>query len=213
LTTESKTAHASPRRRPPVIWAPRLSGQGRSFGWLAENPAAAFAETGPLPVHAGRDPVHVRNFRRAEPENIGAAKPPLILLGEGVARPRQYRQSENQAGNELEILAFEPNNPHRCPQNSTAVTAIRQAVCRLGINHDGIEARAGISRFSNKCAPVFAMAGCICVLAPKTRRFLTFCLPKRPGNPAFCASITQLLLTMLCSAAGTNLAAAAYRAI
>lgn len=37
--------------------------RGSRFGWLAENPAAAFAEVGALPAHTGRDPFHVGNFR------------------------------------------------------------------------------------------------------------------------------------------------------
>src|ERR1700688_853753 len=37
--------------------------RGSRFGWLAETPAAAFAQTGALSLHAGRDPFHVGNFR------------------------------------------------------------------------------------------------------------------------------------------------------
>jgi hypothetical protein len=37
--------------------------RGGRFARLAENPAAAFAQAGALSVHAGRDPIHVGNFR------------------------------------------------------------------------------------------------------------------------------------------------------
>jgi len=52
---------ASTSNGPPTITSRLL--RGCRFGWLAENPAAAFAQTGALSVHAGRDPFHVGNFR------------------------------------------------------------------------------------------------------------------------------------------------------
>jgi len=111
------------------------------IGRLAENTAAAFAQVGTLPAHAGRDPLDVGNFPRTEAENISGAKPPLILLREGMARCRQHRQAESQAGHDFEISGREPNRSHRCPQKSTDVTATPpSAVRRLGINDDRIGA-------------------------------------------------------------------------
>src|SRR5258708_5908495 len=82
---------------------------------LAKYLAAAFAQTGALPVHAGRDPVHVGNFRRAEPEHVASAKPALIVLREGAARRRQHRQAEYQAGLKREVPDVEQINSHDCP--------------------------------------------------------------------------------------------------
>ena len=113
--------------------------RSRSLGRPAENTAAAFAQTGPLPVHTGRDPFHAGNFRRAEPENIPSAESSLIILSEGMARGRQHRQAECQAGHKREISDFEPINSHGCPQKSTDIAVVHHAVRRVGINHDGIE--------------------------------------------------------------------------
>ncbi len=60
------TADASRVPSNRAINLPRITSRllgGSRFGWLAENPAAAFAQTGALSVHAGRDPFHVGNFR------------------------------------------------------------------------------------------------------------------------------------------------------
>jgi hypothetical protein len=131
---------------------------GRPVGRLAENPAAALAQTGALPVHACRDPFHVGNFRRAEPQNIASAKSALIILSEGTACRRQHRQTKRQAGHKREISDLEPINLHRRPQKSTGIAAVHHAVRRVGINHDGTETRAGTARFANRCAPEFSIS-------------------------------------------------------
>jgi len=114
--------------------------RSRSLGRPAKNTAAAFAQAGPLPVHAGRDPFHAGNFRRAEPENIASAESSLIILSEGPARRRQHRQAECQAGHQREISDFEPINSHRRPQKSTDIAVVHHAVRRVGIiNQDRIE--------------------------------------------------------------------------
>jgi hypothetical protein len=43
------------------------------------------------------------------------------------------------------------------PPKSTDISVVHQAARRLGIIHDGIEARAGTARFRNSCAPEFSM--------------------------------------------------------
>lgn len=130
---------ASPSSRPRWPLRATLLRRSRSLGRPAENTAAAFAQTGPLPMHAGRDPVHAGNFRRAEPEDITSAESSLIILSESTARGRQHRQAECQAGHQREISDFEPINSHRCPQKSTGIAVVHHAVRRVGINHDRIE--------------------------------------------------------------------------
>src|SRR3981081_1208045 len=49
------------------------------------------------------------------------------------------------------------------PKKSTDITAIHQAVRRLGINHDRIETSAHTSSLLNNCAPEFSIGGCISV--------------------------------------------------
>ena len=80
-----------------------------------------------------------------------------------MARRRQHRQIESQARNGFEIPDLQQTNAHGCPQKSTDVTAIRQAVRRLGINHDRIETSADTSSLLNNCAPEFSIGGCISV--------------------------------------------------
>ena len=80
-----------------------------------------------------------------------------------MARRRQHRQTESQARNDFEIPDFEQIDSHGCPQKPTDVTAIRQAVRRLGINHDRIEMSADTSRRLDNCAPEFSIGGCISV--------------------------------------------------
>jgi hypothetical protein len=46
------------------------------------------------------------------------------------------------------------------PKKSTDITAIHQAVRRLGINHDRIETSADTSSLLNNCAPVFSIGCC-----------------------------------------------------
>ena len=70
-----------------------------------------------------------------------------------MARRRQRRQTESQARNDFEIPDFEQIDSHGCPQKPTDVTAIRQAVRRLGINHDRIEMSADTSRWLDNYAP------------------------------------------------------------
>ena len=70
-----------------------------------------------------------------------------------MARRRQHRQTEGQARNDFEIPDFEQIDSHGCPQKPTDVTAIRQAVRRLGINHDRIEMSADTSRWLDNYAP------------------------------------------------------------
>jgi hypothetical protein len=126
----------------------------RSLGWPAKNTAAAFAQTGPLPMHAGRDPFHAGNFRRAEPENIASAEASLIILSEGATRRRQHRQAERQAGHQRGISDFEPINSHRCPQKSTDIAVVHHAVRRVGINHDGIEMSGHIKIREKLCTGI-----------------------------------------------------------
>jgi hypothetical protein len=47
------------------------------------------------------------------------------------------------------------------PKSRPTFTAIRQAIRRLGINHDCIEASADASSLLNNCAPEFSIGGCI----------------------------------------------------
>jgi hypothetical protein len=55
-----------------------------------------------------------------------------------MARRRQHRQANCQAGHEREIPDLEPINSHRCPPNTTGVVVTHHAVHHVGINHDGI---------------------------------------------------------------------------
>ena len=47
------------------------------------------------------------------------------------------------------------------PKSRPTFTAIRQAIRRLGINHDCIETSADASSLLNNCAPEFSIGGCI----------------------------------------------------
>jgi hypothetical protein len=47
--------------------------RGRLLGWFAENAATTLAQAGPLLAHAGRNALHIRNFRRTETQNIAGA--------------------------------------------------------------------------------------------------------------------------------------------
>lgn len=84
----------------------RMSGVGtlarrryrhRAFGRPAEHAATTVAQARPLPLHAGGDPLAIRNFRGTEPKHIAGAKSPLIVLREGMARCRKDRQRQDQA--------------------------------------------------------------------------------------------------------------------
>jgi hypothetical protein len=75
-----------------------------------------------------------------------------------MARRRQHRQTESQAGNDFEIPGLEQINSHCCPPKRRY---FRQAVRRLGINHDRIERSADTSSLSDNYAPVFSIGGCI----------------------------------------------------
>jgi hypothetical protein len=75
-----------------------------------------------------------------------------------MARRRQHRQTESQAGNDFEIPDLEQINSHCCPPKRRY---FRQAVRRLGINHDRIERSADTSSLSDNYAPVFSIGGCI----------------------------------------------------
>src|SRR5262245_36110585 len=52
---------------------------------LAEHAAAAGAQAGLLPLHAGDDPAAVGDFRRAEPHDVAGAKALRLRLVEGLA--------------------------------------------------------------------------------------------------------------------------------
>ena len=115
-------------------------------------------------MHTGRDPLHVGNFRRAEPENIARAESSLILLSEGAARRRQHRHAERQAGHECEISDFEPINSHHRPRKGLTLrsSAARFATLEsIEINQDRIEISADPSRFENSYAPEFSITACI----------------------------------------------------
>jgi hypothetical protein len=89
--------------------------RGRLFGWLAENAATTFAQTSPLPAHAGGNTLHTRNFRRAKSKNIAGAKPALIVLRKCVTHCRQHCQTESQTRYGLEITNCEQSNWHSRP--------------------------------------------------------------------------------------------------
>jgi hypothetical protein len=78
-----------------------------------------------------------------------------------MARRRQHRQTESQARNDFEIPDLQQINAHCSPKSRPTFTAIRQAIRRLGINHDCIEASADASSLLNNCAPEFSIGGCI----------------------------------------------------
>jgi hypothetical protein len=131
----------------------RLLGRGRLFGWFAENAATTLAQAGPLLVHAGGNTSHARNFRRAKPKNIAGAKPALLVFRVGVARCRQYGQTEGQPRCSFEIADCEQINWHSRPPGLTDVAVDRQRLAAFESIHHLIDANANASRLSTTPAP------------------------------------------------------------
>ena len=131
--------------------------RGRLLCWFAENAATTYAQTGPLLAHAGRNTLHIRNFRRTESKNIAGAKPALIVLRKCVTRCRQHGQTESQTRRGLEITNCEQIDRHSRAPRLTDVAVVRQTVGRLGINLHCIDANADASRFSTTIAPKFCI--------------------------------------------------------
>jgi hypothetical protein len=127
--------------------------RGRLFGCFAENAATTFAQAGPLPVHAGGDPIHARDFRCAKPENIAGAKPALIVLRKCVAGRRQHCQAKSQPRYGLEIASCEQINWHSHPPGLTDVAADRQTLTAFESIHDCIDVNAKASRVSTTVTP------------------------------------------------------------
>jgi len=75
-------------------------------------------------------------------KNVAGAKPLLVFLGEGMARRRQHRQTESQAGKDFDIPDSEQTSSHGCPNESTEVTVIIPAAAARVKQHDRIETNA-----------------------------------------------------------------------
>ncbi|MBV9461957.1 MAG: hypothetical protein JO141_31180 [Bradyrhizobium sp.] len=86
-----------------------------------------------LSAHAGRDPLDIGYFRRAEPEDIWRAKPPLIFLRERPAGRRPQGGGRRNASHKQQ-----PPNAnqltHRPLFGLTGVAVAIQAVRRLRID-------------------------------------------------------------------------------
>ena len=104
--------------------------RGRLLGWFAENPATAFAQAGPLPVHAGSNALHTRNFRCTKPKNVAGAKPALIVLRKRVTRYRQHRQTNSQNRCDPWIMNCEQIDSHMV---SPGLTDVAVATRRLAV--------------------------------------------------------------------------------
>ena len=140
-----------------ITWPRPIGRGGRLFGWFAENAATTFAQAGPLLVHAGRNALHTRNFRRTEPEDIAGAKPALIVLRKCVTCCRQHCQTESQRRYGLEIANCEQINWHSRPPGLTDVAADRQTLTAFESIHDCIDVNANASRVSTTVAPKFCI--------------------------------------------------------
>jgi hypothetical protein len=136
------------------------------FNWLAENPATAFAQAGPLLVHAGSNALHTRNFRRTKPKNVAGAKPALIVLRKRVTRCRQHRQTNSQNRCDPWITNCEQINSHMVSPGLTDVAVATRRLAVLESSHHRIDANAGASRFSTTRAPIFCIGAVSAIAVP-----------------------------------------------
>jgi hypothetical protein len=84
--------------------AHRPSGDGGELGFGFHESAAPWAEVRPVPDHAHRDTIDVRNFGAAKPKRIAAARLFLLLrVSLPCSWPYQYRDHRAQHQAELDI--------------------------------------------------------------------------------------------------------------